>query len=176
MKNSLSRRVLTVSAGVVALALPLAACSAGGGGDASDGGKTEITYLTQSDDANANAAKALIEAFEKANPTSRSKLETQPAGTEGDNLMKTKLSTGAMEDVFHYNSGSLLAGAEPRPDARRLSATRSGSSTLDRRLQDGRLDRQRSLRRAVGHLVGRCGALQQEDLRRARTRGADDVG
>ena len=51
MKNSLSRRVLTVSAGVIALALPLAACSGGGSGDASDGGKTEITYLTQSDDA-----------------------------------------------------------------------------------------------------------------------------
>ncbi len=113
MKNSLSRRVLTVSAGVIALALPLAACSAGGSGDASDGGKTEITYLTQSDDANANAAKALIAAFEKANPDIKVELVTQPAGTEGDNLMKTKLSTESMEDVFHYNSGSLLQALNP---------------------------------------------------------------
>ena len=113
MKNSLSRRVLTVSAGVVALALPLAACSGGGGGDSSGGGKTEITYLTQSDDANTNAAKDLIAAFEKANPDITVKLETQPAGTEGDNLMKTKLSTGSMDDVFHYNSGSLLQALNP---------------------------------------------------------------
>ena len=45
------------------------------------------------------------------------KLETQPGGTEGDNLMKTKLSTGSMEDVFHYNSGSLMQALNPDTDA-----------------------------------------------------------
>ena len=113
MKNSLSRRVLTVSAGVVALALPLAACSGGGGGDSSGSGKTEITYLTQVDAAPTQQAKDLIAAFEKANPDITVKLETQPAGTEGDNLMKTKLSTGSMDNVFHYNSGSLLQALNP---------------------------------------------------------------
>ncbi|KAA9108163.1 ABC transporter substrate-binding protein [Microbacterium rhizomatis] len=112
MKNSLTRRVLTASVGVAVLAIPLAACSGGGGGSSS-GGTTEITYLTQSDDANTAQAKALIAAFEKANPDISVKLDTQPGGTEGDNLMKTKLSTGSMDDVFHYNSGSLLQALNP---------------------------------------------------------------
>src|SRR4051812_17688949 len=113
MKSTPTRRVLTAAAAVAALALPLAACSGGGGGGSSSGGKTEITYLTQSDDPNTNAAKALIAAFEKANPDITVKLDTQPAGTEGDNLMKTKLSTGSMDNVFHYNSGSLLQALNP---------------------------------------------------------------
>ncbi|MDF2581148.1 MAG: extracellular solute-binding protein [Microbacterium sp.] len=110
MKSSSTRRVLLASAGIVALAVPLAACSGGGG---SDDGNVEISYLTQSDDANTNQAKALIAAFEKANPDITVKLETQPGGTEGDNLMKTKLSTDSMNDVFHYNSGSLLQALNP---------------------------------------------------------------
>ena len=42
------------------------------------------------------------------NPDIKATVETQPAGTEGDNLMKTKLATGEMNDVFGYNSGSLF--------------------------------------------------------------------
>ena len=110
MKSSPTRRVLLAGAGIVALAMPLAACSGGGG---SSDGKVEISYLTQSDDSNTNQAKALIAAFEKANPDITVKLETQPGGTEGDNLMKTKLSTDSMNDVFHYNSGSLLQALNP---------------------------------------------------------------
>ncbi|WP_345800594.1 ABC transporter substrate-binding protein [Microbacterium sp. AZCO] len=110
--SSSSRRLLTITAGAIVLAVPLAACSGGGGGSSS-GGKTEISYLTQSDDANTSQAKALIAAFEKANPDISVKLETQPGGTEGDNLMKTKLSTDSMNDVFHYNSGSLMQALNP---------------------------------------------------------------
>ncbi|MFT3797459.1 ABC transporter substrate-binding protein [Microbacterium sp.] len=111
MKNSTSRRMLVAAAGIAALALPLAACSGNGGG--SSDGKIEISYLTQNDDASQTQAKALIAAFEKANPDITVKLDTQPSGTEGDNLMKTKLSTGSMDDVFHYNSGSLLQALNP---------------------------------------------------------------
>ena len=94
MKSSSTRRTIVAAAGVFALAVPLAACSgSGGGGDG--GGKTEITYLTQSDANNTAQAKALIEAFEKENPDITVKMNTQPGGTEGDNLMKTKLSTGS---------------------------------------------------------------------------------
>jgi raffinose/stachyose/melibiose transport system substrate-binding protein len=111
MNSSPTRRALVAATAVAALALPLAACSAGGGD--SSGGKTEISYLTQSDPDPTNQAKKLIAAFEKANPDITVKLETQPGGTEGDNLMKTKLSTGSMNDVFHYNSGSLLQALNP---------------------------------------------------------------
>jgi raffinose/stachyose/melibiose transport system substrate-binding protein len=98
---------------VAALALPLAACSGGSGGDSGDGGNTEITFLTQNVEQNITAAEALIKAFEADNPDIKVKLETQPAGTEGDNLIKTKLSTGEMEDVFYYNSGSLFQAMNP---------------------------------------------------------------
>ena len=40
-------------------------------------------------------------------------MDNQPGGTEGDNLMKTKLATGEMADVFHYNSGSLFQALNP---------------------------------------------------------------
>ncbi|WP_448256349.1 ABC transporter substrate-binding protein [Microbacterium aurum] len=111
MKSLRMRRTLVAAVGVAALALPLAACNGGNGG--SSDGKVEITYLTQSDDANTSQAKALIAAFEKVNPDITVKLNTQPGGTEGDNLMKTKLSTGSMDNVFHYNSGSLLQALNP---------------------------------------------------------------
>src|SRR4029453_14377141 len=111
MKSTPTRRVLAAVAGVVAIAIPLAACSGGGGG--STGGTTEITYLSQNDELNTTQAKALIAPFEKKYPDIKVKLDTQPAGTGGANLMKTKLSTGSMDNVFHYNSGSLLAALNP---------------------------------------------------------------
>jgi raffinose/stachyose/melibiose transport system substrate-binding protein len=112
MKSTPTRRVLIAVASAAALAIPLAACSGGGGGG-STGGTTEISYLSQNDELNTTQAKALITAFEKKYPDIKVKLDTQPAGTEGDNLMKTKLSTGSMDNVFHYNSGSLLAALNP---------------------------------------------------------------
>src|SRR5690625_3646412 len=40
-------------------------------------------------------------------------METKPSGTEGDNLVKTRLSTGEMNDLFTYNPGSLLQALNP---------------------------------------------------------------
>ena len=39
--------------------------------------------------------------------------ETHPGGEEGDNIVKTKLATGEMNDIFYYNSGSLLQALSP---------------------------------------------------------------
>jgi raffinose/stachyose/melibiose transport system substrate-binding protein len=108
--SHVSKKALAVVAIAAMSSITLAACSGGGG---SSDGSVEITYLTQSDDANTNQAKALIEAFEAANPDITVKLNTQPGGTDGDNLMKTKLSTDSMDDVFHYNSGSLMQALNP---------------------------------------------------------------
>lgn len=112
MNSTRIRRTVLAAAGVTALALPLAACSTGGGGESADG-KVEITFLVPNSGSNVEAGTAMIEAFEKANPDITVKLESQPAGTEGDNLNKTKLSTGEMQDVFWYNSGSLLQALNP---------------------------------------------------------------
>ncbi|MCI1017136.1 extracellular solute-binding protein [Microbacterium sp. C5A9] len=110
MNSTRTRRALVAAAGVAALALPLAACSSGGGGD---DGTTEITFLVPNSGTNVESAEAMIAAFEEENPDITVKVESQPAGTEGDNLMKTKLATGEMADVFWYNSGSLFQALNP---------------------------------------------------------------
>jgi len=109
MKSPGSRFAIALVA--AAALVPLAACagSSGSGGD----GKTEITLLTDNAETTVKPAKAVIAAFERANPDITVKLESRPGGADGDNLVKTKLSTGDMEDVFWYNSGSLLQALSP---------------------------------------------------------------
>jgi raffinose/stachyose/melibiose transport system substrate-binding protein len=96
-------------------ALPLLAVAAcGGGSDAgSSDGKTEISLLIDNTPGTVALAEGVVAAFEKANPTITVKIEQRPGGSDGDNLVKTKLSTGEMEDVFWYNSGSLLQALAP---------------------------------------------------------------
>ena len=55
----------------------------------------------------------MVDAFQKENPTITIETSTRPGGTEGDNLIKTKLATGEMEDMFQYDSGSLLQALNP---------------------------------------------------------------
>ncbi|MFI6424208.1 ABC transporter substrate-binding protein [Promicromonospora sp. NPDC050880] len=106
-------RALRRRAAVAVAALPLAVlagCSSSGSGD---GGTTEITFLTTNDAPNPETADALVEAFEAEHPDVDVTVEIRPGGTEGDNLIKTRLSTGEMTDVFFYNSGSLLQALNP---------------------------------------------------------------
>jgi raffinose/stachyose/melibiose transport system substrate-binding protein len=103
------------AAALLAGALALSACSAGslGSSDSTPGGKTQITFLTNNDPNNVKTATAVVKAFETANPDIDVKVDTRPGGGEGDNLVKTRLSTGDMADVFEYNSGSLFQAISP---------------------------------------------------------------
>src|SRR4051794_6297786 len=108
------------TAGVAAAALvTMSACSSGlGGGSSSSsnaggGGSQTLSLLIGQDAATGKSAQAVIDAFKKANPGVDVKVETRPGGTQGDNIVKTKLSTGDMQDVFWYNSGSLLQALDP---------------------------------------------------------------
>jgi raffinose/stachyose/melibiose transport system substrate-binding protein len=105
----------TAAIGITALAVTLTACSGGGGGGASGGGSgpVEIEWLVGVNEPTPTMATAMIKAFEAENKDIKVTLQTQPTGTEGDNLTKTKLSTGEMSDVFYYNSGSLLQALNP---------------------------------------------------------------
>jgi raffinose/stachyose/melibiose transport system substrate-binding protein len=111
------RRVLASTIGAAAaLTLGLSGCAVGEiGGEAGGegGGVTEITLLTQNPAQTVAWSQAMIDAFQAANPDIKVTMDTQPGGTEGDNLMKTKLATGDMADVFHYNSGSLFQALNP---------------------------------------------------------------
>ena len=66
--------------------------------------------------------EALVENFEAANPDINVEIETRPGGEEGGNLVKTRLATGTITDLFTYNSGSLLRAINPGQFMADLSA------------------------------------------------------
>jgi raffinose/stachyose/melibiose transport system substrate-binding protein len=110
------RRGVALTALVAAATLFAAGCSAGSLGSSSgegSAGATTITLLTGAEDADVASAKAVIEAFTAANPNITIKHDTRPGGSEGDNLVKTRLATGDMAEVFIYNNGSLLQAIKP---------------------------------------------------------------
>jgi raffinose/stachyose/melibiose transport system substrate-binding protein len=72
-----------------------------------------LSYLVDDSQANQATAKALAEAYMSLHPNVTITVESRPGGTDGDNLVKTKLATGDMSDIFWYNSGSLLQALHP---------------------------------------------------------------
>jgi raffinose/stachyose/melibiose transport system substrate-binding protein len=107
-----SRAVAMIVA--MAAALVVAAC----GGDDSGGGggsdeKVTLSYLVGNSEGGRKPAEALAAAFTKKNPNITFDIETRPEGGEGDNLVKTRLATQEMADIFAYNSGSLFQALKP---------------------------------------------------------------
>jgi raffinose/stachyose/melibiose transport system substrate-binding protein len=116
MRSSKSRHTRALMA-VVAGALALAGCSAGdlgGSGDSGGGGKVSLSFLVDNGAASVAMGNALAKAFTAKNPDIKVKVETRPGGADGDNIIKTRLSTGDMSDVFMYNSGSLFQAINPK--------------------------------------------------------------
>ena len=72
-----------------------------------------LKFLVTTTPNDLNAAKALAAAFEAKNPDIKIDVETRPGGSPGDNIVKTRLATGDMTDVFEYNSGSLFRAIDP---------------------------------------------------------------
>ena len=111
--------VVLVVAGVVA------GCGGGddNGGGASSGGNEKVTlsFLVDNSDQGVKPAQALADAFHAKNPNITIKLQTRPQGSDGDNIVKTKLSTQDMEDVFAYNSGSLFQALKPEQNLQPLT-------------------------------------------------------
>jgi len=99
-----------------ATCLALSACSAGslGSSDDDEGGAVTLTFLVDTTDASLKPAERVAKDFTAKNPDIIVKVETRPEGSEGDNLIKTRLSTGDMTDVFLYNSGSLFQAIAPQ--------------------------------------------------------------
>src|SRR3954471_1689435 len=99
--------------------LGLAACGglgktdSGGGGGGSGGGNVTLSFLVDNSEQTLKPAQALAAAFHARNPNITIKIETRPQGADGDNVVKTRLATGEMSDVFQYNSGSLFQALNP---------------------------------------------------------------
>ena len=92
---------------VLALGLVVAACGgddSGGGGGSGSNEKVTLSFLIDNQAPTvAMAAQALVEAFARRRTrTSRSSRDA-PGRGEGDNIVKTRLATGEMTDIFRYN-------------------------------------------------------------------------
>src|SRR6185295_8274373 len=60
-----------------------------------------------------DTTKALVDAYVAKHPNVTINIESRPGGTDGDNIVKTRLATDEMTDIFWYNSGSLLQALHP---------------------------------------------------------------
>ncbi|MBB3609241.1 extracellular solute-binding protein [Rhizobium sp. BK602] len=75
--------------------------------------ETKLSFLIDNSPDTVAAAEALVAAYEKKDPDVSIDIEQRPGGGEGDNIIKTRLATGEMTDVFLYNSGSLMQALKP---------------------------------------------------------------
>ena len=73
----------------------------------------ELNVLIDNAPASIGAFEALTEAYTARNPDVTFSIEIRPGGGEGDNIIKTRLATGEMADIFSYNSGSLFQALRP---------------------------------------------------------------
>lgn len=64
---------------------------------------------------------ALTAAYTAAHPDVTFEIENRPGGSEGDNLVKTRLATGEAGDILQYNSGSLFQALNPTESLADLS-------------------------------------------------------
>lgn len=72
-----------------------------------------LTYLVDDSQSTQDTARALADAYMALHPNVTINVELRPGGTEGDNIVKTRLATDDMPDIFWYNSGSLLQALKP---------------------------------------------------------------
>lgn len=121
-------RIAIAGSSIAAVALLLSACGSGdsatssaASSSAGSGDPVEISFVIPADPVGMKTTEMIVESFETANPDVKVNLTTQPAGADGDNLIKTKLATGEMEDVFIYNAGAMLQGINPDTNLADLS-------------------------------------------------------
>ncbi|MBI4921946.1 MAG: carbohydrate ABC transporter substrate-binding protein [Devosia nanyangense] len=118
-----TRRVLIATAAGLALTTALSAPAY-----AED---VTLSYLVDNAPSTVAVAEQMIKDFEAANPGIKIELETRPGGGDGDNIVKTRLATGEMTDVFLYNSGSLFQAINPTQNLVDLSGEPWQADVLD---------------------------------------------
>ncbi len=92
---------------------------------------TKLTVLTDNNADTIKAFDALTKAYTAAHPDVTFDVETRAGGAEGDNIIKTRLATGEMADVFEYNSGSLFQALKPDKNLADLGDLTSQAGVLD---------------------------------------------
>lgn len=158
MRKTGSKRIAFVTCLLLIIALVLAACGGNNGGNGSnagngapaatnDGGnageeqtadsgsnasgeKVTLTLMVGNTGTTLEALKAVAPEAEKATNIAI-EWDIKPDGTEGDNLVKTRLATGEMADLLVYNTGSLLQALNPVDNFVDLSAEPFMANVLD---------------------------------------------
>lgn len=92
--------------------IPFTLFAAGQQEAAKQEGPITLSYLVASG-SDQYQARAAAEGFMALNPDVKIELELRPGGSDGDNITKTRLATGEMNDMFFYNAGSLLQALNP---------------------------------------------------------------
>ena len=92
---------------------------------------TILSVLIDSNPETIAAIDALTKAYAAANPGIRFDIEQRAGGADGDNIIKTRLSTGEMADIFDHNSGSLFQALKPEQTLADLSRLPSQAGILD---------------------------------------------
>ena len=86
----------------------------GGAATGSAGAKVTIKFLNTNDKTQIAVSEAMAKAFNAAQDKYFVQTDnSRPGGGDGDNIIKTRLATGEMADVFVYNSGSLMQAIKP---------------------------------------------------------------
>lgn len=80
---------------------------------AASGEAVTLTYLVDDGETDQLIVHTLADAYMKLHPNVKIEIENRPQGGDGDNVVKTRLATGEMTDVFFYNAGSLLQALQP---------------------------------------------------------------
>lgn len=75
--------------------------------------------------------EALTAAYTAANPDVTFEIENRPGGSEGDNMVKTRLATGEAGDIIQYNSGSLFQALKPAETLADLSDLPGQANIVD---------------------------------------------
>jgi raffinose/stachyose/melibiose transport system substrate-binding protein len=73
----------------------------------------ELSVLIASGPDDVAKTEALTAAYTEMHPDVTFEIELRAGGSEGDNIVKTRLATGEMADIFSYNSGSLFQALRP---------------------------------------------------------------
>lgn len=90
-----------------------------------------LTILIDNNPETITSMEAVTAAYTAANPDVTFDIEQRTGGAEGDNIVKTRLATGEMADIFNYNSGSLFQALRPQDTLADLTGLAGQANILE---------------------------------------------
>ena len=98
---------------IVFIMIPISAFCGGQAEKVEAEGPVTLIYSVDIGETDQLIAHTLADAYMEKNPDVIIEIENRPQGGDGDNIVKTRLATEDMTDLFFYNAGSLLQALNP---------------------------------------------------------------